>query len=93
MGVAKVVMADLLNGVLNDLCYETCLDRIMEGVDAGRFDALVASPPCSSFSRARRASRRLRRPFVIKNPAVRPGEVSIFSIRNSRTSWRSRAST
>ena len=47
----EVVELDILRNQNHDLMKSRLRQRIMEQVRSGKFDAIVASPPCSTFSR------------------------------------------
>ena len=52
-----------------DLSHTRERDRLMEQIKQGAFDAIIISPPCSTFSRACWANRRGPRPVrSYKNP-------------------------
>lgn len=50
---AEVIMVDLLNGEEYDVANENIAKKWEHMLDKGQVDAVLAPPPCSTFSRAR----------------------------------------
>ena len=47
-----VIEVDILKNRLHDLSIGTTQQRWLQRIAAGEFDAVLASPPCSTYSRA-----------------------------------------